>query len=73
MAFNQNCESSKSEESEKFSEELKSYNAFETDASFDIPKTELKGSKLDDKKYTVCLDCGKSFVLRSSYILHRRL
>lgn len=38
-----------------------------------LSKELLKGSKLDDKKHTVCLDCGKSFALRSSYILHTRL
>lgn len=59
-----NCESSTSEFNGKISEERKSNLA---------SKQELKGSKLDDKKHTVCLVCGKSFVLRSSYILHRRL
>lgn len=44
-----------------------------SDESVHLPKTDLKGSKLDGKKHTVCLDCGKSFALRPSYILHRRL
>lgn len=43
------------------------------DEGLDVSHIKLKGSKLDDKKHTVCLDCGKVFVQRSSYVLHARL
>lgn len=33
----------------------------------------LKGSKIDENKNVICLDCGKIFSKRASYRLHRRL
>lgn len=35
--------------------------------------TELKGSTIDNQNRTICLDCGKVFLKRNSYLVHRKL
>lgn len=63
------------DEAKKHKSIVKSYTAIEAgnEPNNDIFKTALKGSKLDENGNTMCLDCGKVFVQRASYLLHSRL